>query len=92
MIKKSKIHTKERTVADSLRQEILKTMRELNAFDEKQAVSAKEIHEHNKLLASQRQVMGITNLIKGAITSGEVIKVPRPDQKTHVKYYLNKSE
>ena len=91
-MERDNLHTKAYTISDNLRQEILRTMRELKAFDEESAVSAKEIREHNEFLASQRQVMGITNLMKSAVENGEIIKIPRPNPKTHVKYYLNKSE
>lgn len=51
-MERDNLHTKAYTISDNLRQEILRTMRELKAFDEESAVSAKEIREHNEFLAS----------------------------------------
>ena len=89
-IKEVSYSAKETSAIAGLRQEILDTIMELQAKDERSAVSAKQIWESSQVLQSERQVMGVTNLLKALVDDGKVIKIPRPNVKENVRYYIKK--
>lgn len=80
-------HGTQKLVVNSLQNEIREVLKKHSSV--KNPISAAEIHQYSDILQQERQVAGVTNLLKGLVDSGEVIKIPRPNSKIPVKYYLN---
>ena len=69
-----------------LREEIL---RMLEGTTEQNPITAQEIWDKSPILQQERQIMGVTNLLKKLVENEVVIKIPRSNAKAHVKYYIN---
>lgn len=77
---------KEKLNRNPLREEIL---RMLEGTTEQNPMTAREIWDKSPVLQQERQVMGVTNLLKRLVIDGVVIKIPRPTSQKLVKYYIN---
>ena len=81
-----KASEKEKLNRNPLREEILRV---LEGTTEQNPMTAQEIWDKSPVLQQERQVMGVTNLLKKLVTDGVVIKMPRLDCRYLVKYYIN---